>query len=190
MQTAVEEPASGARFRLAHGNAQNIARWTFAFALAAAALFATGVTYYLVSNDAERASQTQVTTLIAANIVIAAGLVAVITFQLGRLWIDRRHGLAGAKLHVRLVALFSLAAALPAIVVAIFAAVSLKFGLEQWLGERVDRGVQNGRTLAQAYLGEHAQSMRLDLELIAYDLARVRSTLNLRPTTSPIQFRQ
>jgi len=190
MQPTAEESGFGAPFGLARGNARKIARWSFAFVLAAAALFASGVTFFLVSNDAERASQSQIITLIAANLVIAAGLTAMIAVQIVRLWIDRRHGLAGAKLHVRLVALFSLAAALPAIVLAVFAVISLKFGLEQWLGDRVDRGVQNGRTLAQAYLGEHAQSMQLDLELIAYDLRRVRSTLNIRPSTSPIQFRQ
>ncbi|MEM6850147.1 MAG: PAS domain-containing sensor histidine kinase [Pseudomonadota bacterium] len=185
-----EPPEEHRRMQLARPSAQAIARWSLALLLALAALFASGVTFFIVTNDPDRTSQSQIATLIAANVVVAGALTGVIAVQLWRLWGDRRHGLAGAKLHVRLIGLFTLAAALPATVLAAFAIIILEFGLEQWLGERINRGVQNGRTLAQAYLGEHAQSMQLDLELMAYDLARVGTTLNLRPDRSPIQFRQ
>jgi len=49
-----------------------------------------------------------------------------------RLWIDRRSGIAGARLHVRLVMLFSAIAVIPAILVAIFAVVTLDLGIEAW----------------------------------------------------------
>ena len=47
-----------------------------------------------------------------------------------RLWAERRSGRAGARLHVRLVAWFGAIAVVPAILVAIFAAVTLNLGLD------------------------------------------------------------
>ena len=48
----------------------------------------------------------------------------------------RRRGRAGARLHVRIVGLFSVIAAVPAILVAIVASVTLDRGLDRWFSGR------------------------------------------------------
>jgi len=74
--------------------------------------------------------------LLLINLALVLSLGGLIGWRLARLWIARRSGIAGAKLHVRLVALFSAIAVIPAILVAVFAAVSLDLGLEAWFSAR------------------------------------------------------
>ena len=70
--------------------------------------------------------------LILINLTLGLSLGALIAWRLVRLWSERRSGRAGARLHVRLVAMFSTIAVVPTIFVAIFAAVTLNLGVEAW----------------------------------------------------------
>ncbi len=74
------------------------------------------------------------------NVVIASaiingsfvlGLVYLIGREVGRLLKARRRGRAAARLHVRIVSLFSVVALTPALLVAIFAAITLDAGLDR-----------------------------------------------------------
>lgn len=65
-------------------------------------------------------------------------LAAFIAWRIVRLWAARRSGSAGARLHARMVAMFSAVAVVPAILVAVFAAFSLNLGIELVLGPRED----------------------------------------------------
>ena len=98
-----------------------------------------------------------------------AGLIA---WRLARLWTERRRGAAGARLHVRLVAMFSAIAVVPAILVAIFAAVSLNLGVEAWFSEHVKTALDNSVQVADAYVNEHKQVIRGDVLAMAFDLNR------------------
>ena len=59
------------------------------------------------------------------NGVVVFGLIAVLGYEAYGLWLARQRGRAAARLHVRIVALFSVVAALPAILVAIIASITL-----------------------------------------------------------------
>lgn len=110
--------------------------------------------------------------LLLANLTLVLTLSALIAWRLTRLWSDRRSGLAGARLHVRLVALFSTIAVVPTILVAIFAAVTLNLGVEAWFSARVKAALINSVSVAQAYVQEHRQVIRADILAMAYDLDR------------------
>src|SRR3546814_19908869 len=58
--------------------------------------------------------------LLLADLVISLGLAALIARRLAILWIERKKGRAGSRLHGRLVALFSVVAVAPTILVAAF----------------------------------------------------------------------
>ncbi len=66
-----------------------------------------------------------------------------------RLWATRRSGRAGARLHVRLVAWFCAIAVVPAILVAIFAAVTLNLGLDAMFSGRVKDALGSAVNVAQ-----------------------------------------
>lgn len=105
--------------------------------------------------------------LILVNFVLVLTLGALIAWRLARLWAERRSGMAGARLHIRLVGLFAVIAIVPAILVAIFAAVTVNMGLEQWFSPRVKSALGNAVNVAQRYVDEHERSIVAD----AYEIA-------------------
>ncbi|MEZ0259367.1 MAG: ATP-binding protein [Alphaproteobacteria bacterium] len=98
------------------------------------------------------------------------------------LWAERKRGIAGAKLHVRLVVIFGALATAPAIMMAVFSTVFLYFGVHAWFNDRVSTAVNESLAVAQAYLKEHQQVMRADVLAMANDLNRASSQLVDNPT--------
>ena len=96
----------------------------------------------------------------------------VVARQVIHVWIERRQGLAGSRLHIRLVVLFSLVAVTPAILVAIFSGLFLNFGVQAWFSERVRTALNETVAVATAYLHEHQQNIRSDALAMANDLNR------------------
>lgn len=86
----------------------------------------------------------------------------------------RRRGRAGARLHVRIVGLFSVIAAAPAILVAVVASITLDRAFDRLFSDRTRAVIENSLTVAEAYLREHAQMMRGDTLAVAFDLARAK----------------
>jgi len=111
-----------------------------------------------------------VVTVLAINAVLALGMMALIAWQITGLWIARRQQQAGARLHVRIVSLFSIIAVLPAILLAVFASVSLDRGLDQWFSKRTKSIVKNSVNVATAYLNEHGHVIRSDVISMAADI--------------------
>jgi len=110
--------------------------------------------------------------LLLVNLTLVLTLAALIAWRLTNLWSERRSGRAGAQLHVRLVAVFSTIAVVPAILVAVFAAITLNLGVEAWFSERVQSALANSVSVAEAYVEEHKQVIRADILAMAYDLNR------------------
>ena len=79
----------------------------------------------------------------------------------------RRQRSAGSKLHMRLVRFFTLIALIPTVLVAVFAAVTLNFGLEGWFSDRVRDVVANSLAAAQAYEEEHRVTLQTDARVLA-----------------------
>ena len=93
--------------------------------------------------------------LLLVNLTLGLSLGALIAWRLVRLWAERKSGRAGARLHVRLVAWFGTIAVVPAILIAIFAAVTLNLGLEAWFSGRVKDALGSAVNVAQHYVKEH-----------------------------------
>jgi two-component system nitrogen regulation sensor histidine kinase NtrY len=105
--------------------------------------------------------------LLVTNLALVLTLGGLIAWRLARLWIDRRSGIAGARLHVRLVALFSAIAVIPAILVAVFAAVSLDLGIEAWFSTRVKAALGNAVQVADRYVQSNESQIVGDAYQIA-----------------------
>lgn len=113
-----------------------------------------------------------INTLLAINIVLVVAMIVLITWQVIVLWLARNRGSAGARLHVRLVTLFALVASIPALLVAIFASVTLDRGLDRWFSERTRSIVETALVVAHSYIQEHGQVIRTDTAAMANDLDR------------------
>ncbi|HEX4860060.1 MAG TPA: hypothetical protein VFV07_02405, partial [Rhizomicrobium sp.] len=107
-------------------------------------------------------SQGSLIALLIVNLALGLTLGGLIAWRLARLWIERRSGRAGAKLHVRLVTMFSTIAVVPAILVAIFAAVTLNLGMESWFSSRVKLALDNAVGVAHQYALETSRGIILD----------------------------
>ncbi len=69
------------------------------------------------------------------NFILLLPLIAIMAWRLVQLWTERRRGLAGSRLHTRLVVLFSLIAVVPTIFVAFFSYFLFNFGVQAWFSE-------------------------------------------------------
>ncbi len=115
-----------------------------------------------------------VVTLLLINGVTVLILLSVIAREVWQVVLARRRGRAAARLHVRIVGLFSVIAAVPAILVAIVASVTLDRGLDRLFSTRTKAVIENSMYVANAYLREHAQSIRGDIMAMAIDVGRAK----------------
>ena len=146
-----------------------------AIALAIAAVISGVATYVVMTHQS-----TEINTafwLLNLDLILLMLLGTVIARQVVKLWSRRKMGIAGSRLHVRFVFVFSFLAAAPAILMAIFSSVFLYFGVQAWFNDRVSTAVNESLEVAQAYLREHQQVMRADVLAMANDLNRAAPML-------------
>lgn len=111
-------------------------------------------------------------TILLVDLAIAAGLGLVVLGRIVAIAIERRRGQAGARLHARLVMLFGAVAVLPTVSIALFAALFIDLGIQGWFSGIVSGALDNSRSIAEAYLHEHEQTVRADVTAMAGDLTR------------------
>jgi two-component system nitrogen regulation sensor histidine kinase NtrY len=92
-----------------------------AVSLAVLAMMAGAATYAWLAGFVPTALNTRgwITGLLVADLVIAVALVALLAVRLTQLWLDRRRGAAGSRLHMRLVLVCSLFTITPTLIVTI-----------------------------------------------------------------------
>lgn len=151
-------------------------------ALTVAALGFAFATYATITGSSPLGADTQtVLILLQIDLVLFLLLGLVVARNLVGLWIERRRGQVGSRLHMRLVMLFSLIALAPAIIVSVFSAVFFNFGMENWFNDRVRTAIVESRAVAEAYLKEHQQVIRGDVLSMARDLERALPLLVENP---------
>ncbi|MFD1744420.1 ATP-binding protein [Rhizobium helianthi] len=116
------------------------------------------------------------------NTLFVLGLIYLIAREVGRLVKARKRGRAAARLHVRIVVLFSIVAITPAVLVAIFASVTLNVGLDRWFSLRTQSIVQSSLDVARAYMLENASYLQGQTASMANDLERNRAMFYLDRT--------
>jgi len=119
---------------------------------------------------AAEVSPTLVTALLVANLVPVMALVVLIARRVAILLANRRRGLAGAQLHVRMVALFAGIAAVPTVLVVIFASLLFQFGVQFWFSDRVKTILAGSNQVAQAYVEENRTRVADDIVAMASDI--------------------
>jgi two-component system nitrogen regulation sensor histidine kinase NtrY len=115
------------------------------------------------------------------NLLLVLAMLVIIAWQVTGLWLARKRQIAGAQLHVRIVSLFSVIAVVPAILLAIFASISLDRGLDHWFSTRTKSIIQNSIDVATAYLQEHGQVIRADTVGMAKDIDEAVELVKSQP---------
>jgi two-component system, NtrC family, nitrogen regulation sensor histidine kinase NtrY len=127
-----------------------------------------------------------VVTLLLIDLLASLLLCGVIGREIWKIFSARRRGRAGARLHVRIIGLFSVIAAAPAVLIAILASVTLDRGLAPWFSSRIQAVIENSLTVSQIYFNEHGQLIRSELAAMATDVSRAKPLFD----TDRERFRQ
>ncbi len=147
------------------------------------AAIASGIATFAAMTDSLPVALDPLSVLLLLNLdlVLLLGLSALVARRLVIIWVARRRGLAGARLHARLVGLFSLVAVMPTIIVATLSFFLLDFGLQGWFSDRVSTAVKESFAVANAYLEEHRQTIGADVIAMAQDISREGSAVAYNP---------
>ncbi|WP_305096006.1 sensor histidine kinase [Croceibacterium aestuarii] len=120
----------------------------------------------------------QAAALLVGTLIPALALVVL----WGRRMAIRRAGDSSARLHVKLVFFFSLVAAVPTLLVAVFASILFQSGVEFWFSSS-NRGIlEDASRLARGYYDENQRSLANNTTTMAGDL---RYVIERIPLTSP-----
>ncbi len=119
--------------------------------------------------------------LVIANLSVLLLLGTVVAARLTRMWMERRRGAAGARLHVRLVLLFGVVAVTPTIMVGAFSTAFFSIGIQAWFSEPVQDALHESLLVAQGYANEHRNNIRADALGMANDLSRAGRMLSTDP---------
>ncbi|MBQ9353758.1 PAS domain-containing sensor histidine kinase [Phyllobacterium sp.] len=148
------------------------------------ALLTTGVTFFILTGMTPVQPESNLTfVLTGLNALLILALIVLIGREVYRISQARNRGKAASRLHVRLVVLFSLVAAVPAMLVAIVASVTLDLGLDRWFEMRTTTIVNSSISLANSYIQESARNLQgTTLEMVS-DVDTQRSLYNLDRTS-------
>nr|WP_313573445.1 PAS domain-containing sensor histidine kinase [Brevundimonas sp.] len=153
--------------------------YAIAFLITAAAIWlvaiAPGAT---AGGDARTAASQVVLFILLANLILIAGLAAVIGGRVLRLTRNRND--PGARLHLRFVTLFSLVAVVPAVLIALVFGLLVNRGVDQWFSTNVRSAVENGAEIGRAYVADVGAGLEVDLETMATELGGVRDLFDNR----------
>ena len=127
------------------------------------------------------ASQTMLV-ILGFNLMLIAALAGLIGWRVLKL-LSARSSDPGARLHLRFISLFALAAVVPAVIVSLFFGVLVTRGVEGWFSERVRTVVENSATVARSYVDEQTGYIRDHMFLMAGDLNRAAPALQATPVT-------
>ena len=135
----------------------------------------------------DRISSSALRGLLLADFIYVLVVAGLIALRVSAIVSARKRHSAGSRLHSRLSAVFALLALLPTIMVAVFATLTVNFGLEGWFSSTVRQVVGNSLAAAQAYEAEHKFNLRSDAELLADYLNQQKTQY---PLITPGQFRE
>ena len=111
-----------------------------------------------------------VAALVVANLVPAMALMVMVA---RRLAIRRavRSDIGGkGRLHVRLVALFSIIASVPTLLVVIFASMLFQSGVKFWFSDQAQTVLASAENVSQIYAREHRDKLSLDVRTMGLDV--------------------
>ncbi|MDH5410400.1 MAG: PAS domain-containing sensor histidine kinase [Alphaproteobacteria bacterium] len=154
----------------------------FGIALPVLAVASAAATYFALTDAGPLgANQRSLNLLLYADLVLLLGLAFVVVRRIVKLGLARRRGSAGSRLHIRLSVLFGLMAITPTILVLLFSILFFVNGMQSWFGDRIINLVETAKAVADGYLAEHQENIKIDALRIARDLNRDGPLLESNP---------
>jgi two-component system nitrogen regulation sensor histidine kinase NtrY len=144
---------------------------TAAMAALLLGMIALSVTVLIGGDDPQSFLSPPLIALLLVSILIPAiALMVLLSRRLAMARAEER-GLAGGRLHTRLVALFSVVAAVPTVMVAIFASLLFQSGLEFWFSDRAKGLVENSVALVRGAYDREVDRVSAETTTMSGDVA-------------------
>jgi len=139
-----------------------------AVSLAVFAILAGAATYAWLAGFAPAAFNTRgwITGLLVADLVIAVTLVALLAVRLTQLWLDRRRGAAGSRLHMRLVLVCSVFTITPTLIIAIILSL-LVINLTDFVVKPAQASYEAARAIGEPVRRAREEEILRDIGAIA-----------------------
>ncbi len=155
-------------------NAGHVGAWV-GFVLVVLALTSALLTFLVISGSTPiEPVHRVVVSLFVINALIILALLSLVLWQGYVLFRARRRGAAAAGLHVRIILLFGLVAALPAMLVAVIATITLEKGLEPWFSDRMREVIFKSVEVADTYTTSQCTNLGREIRLLAGDISGAR----------------
>ncbi len=132
------------------------------------------LSYFMLTREAapgSTLSPPQIALLLVANLIPAIALMVLLSRRIAMARAAAR-AIGTGQLHTRLVALFSVIAAVPTVIVASFASLLLQSGLEFWFSDRARGMLENTVELAQSTYTSEVNRVGAEAVTMAGDLTR------------------
>jgi two-component system nitrogen regulation sensor histidine kinase NtrY len=147
-----------------------------AMSLAALAVLAGALTYAWLAGLVPASFSTNgwMTGLLVADLLIAVMLVAVMAVRLTQLWLDRRRGAAGSRLHMRLVLVCSIFTITPTIIVSIILSLLL-LNLTDFVVKPAQASYEAARAIGEPVRHAREEEILRDIAAISGPLQELNS---------------
>lgn len=153
---------------------RNLQTWTTLGMVALGPILA--IATFLVLGPLDQGQDaTTLRVVILADFVYVLILAALVLQRVARMIAARRARSAGSRLHLRLTGVFAIVALVPTVLVAVFATITVNFGLEGWFSDRVQRVLGASLAAAEAYEEEQRVQLQIDTAALASYLDRARA---------------
>ncbi|MGA9582909.1 MAG: ATP-binding protein [Allosphingosinicella sp.] len=131
------------------------------------------ISYFIIAEDGSPETLLTpplVAALLVANLVPAMALMVLVARRMAmRRAAESPIGGRG-RLHVRLVALFSVIASVPTLLVVIFASLLFQSGLDFWLSDRAQTVIKNAQEVARQYRQDQRAEVQLEVQTMGSDV--------------------
>ena len=136
--------------------------------LAVISAVATYITMSQKSAPTEVTSGQTMRVLLAINLALLLALGVAIGRWFVRIWTARKGMKAGSRLQARVTFFFIAIAIVPPIIMTVFSALFLEFGIQSWFSEKVRFTLNNSLEVAETYMIEHRANIQKDMLKIAF----------------------
>ncbi len=139
----------------------------------AALLVIVSVSYLIVADQGSPGTPLTpetVAILLVVNLVPAMALMVLIARRLAIRRASRSEIGGRGRLHVRLVALFSAIAAVPTLLVVVFASLLFQGGMQFWFSDLARTVLTSAENVSEIYEAEHKERIRLDVATMGADM--------------------
>jgi len=136
--------------------------------LAVVSAIATYITMSQKSAPTEVTSGQTMRVLLAINLALLLALGVAIGRWFVRIWSSRKGMKAGSRLQAKVTGFFIAIAIVPPIIMTVFSALFLEFGIQQWFSEKIRFALNNSLEVAETYEIEHRVNIEKDMHKIAF----------------------